>query len=133
MIIEDVNKFSKILNGRFINGVKNCKDLFYEDVEVYPSSAYILFENELHKVDVFNEVTICKLPFGNIVNNHFVVNDVILTNGEDVPLKFFVHPYFWKRFNNDSPEYGLNFISDDMSNRIIDNFDSCVYGTVFID
>ena len=54
-------------------------------------------------------------------------------NGEDVPLKFFVHPYFWKRFNNDSPKYGLNFISDDMRNRIIDNFDSCVYGTVFID
>ena len=41
--------------------------------------------------------------------------------------------YFWKRFNNDSPEYGLNFISDKMRNRIIDNFDSCVYGTVFID
>ena len=36
-------------------------------------------------------------------------------------------------FGNDFPEYGLNFISDDMRNRIIDNFDSCVYGTVFID
>ena len=133
MIIEDVDKFSSILNGRFINGVKNCKDLFYEDVEVFLSSAYILFEGNLHKVDVFNEVTICKLSFGDIINNHFVVNDIMLTNGEDVPLKFFVHPYFWKRFNNDSPEYGLNFISDDMRNRIIDNFDSCVYGTVFID
>lgn len=133
MIIEDVNKFSNILNGRFINGVKNCKDLFYEDVEVYPSSAYILFEDKLHKVDVCNYRSICKLSFGDIVNNHFVVNDTMLTNGEDVPLKFFVHHYFWKRFNNDSPEYGLNFISDDMRNRIIDNFDSCVYGTVFID
>ena len=64
MIIKDVKEFSSILNGRFINGVKNCKDLFYEDVEVFPSSAYILFEDNLHKVDVFNEVTICKLPFG---------------------------------------------------------------------
>ena len=133
MIIEYVDKFSSILNGRLINGVKNCKDLFYEDVEVYLSSAYILFEDKLHKVDVFNNMSICKLSFGDIINNHFVVNDTTLTNGEDVPLKFFVHPYFWKRFNNDSPEYGLNFISDDMRNRIIDNFDSCVYGTVFID
>lgn len=133
MIIEDVSEFSDILNGRFINGVKNCMDLFYEDVEVFPSSACILFEGKLHKVDVFNDKAVCKLSFGNIVNNHFVVNDVMLTNGEDIPLKFFVHPYFWKRFNNDSPEYGLNFISDEMRNRIIDNFDSCVYGTVFID
>ena len=133
MIIEDVNEFRNILNGRFINGVKNCKDLFYEDVEVFPNSAYILFEGNLHKVDVFNNVSICKLSFGDIVNNHFVVNDVTLTNGEDVPLKLFVHPYFWKRFNNDSPKYGLNFISDDMRNRIISNFNSCVYCTVFID
>lgn len=133
MIIEDVNKFSKILNGRFINGVKNCKDLFYEDIEVHPSSAYILFEGNLHKVDVFNDRNVCELFFGDIVNNHFVVNDVTLTNGEDVPLKFFVHPYFWKRFNNDSPEYGLKFVSEDMRNRIINNFNSCVYGTVFID
>ena len=133
MIIEDVSEFSNILNSRFINGVKNCMDLFYEDVEVYPSSAYILFEDKLHKVDVCNYVNICKLSFGNIVNNHFVVNDAMLTNGEDVPLKFFVHPYFWKRFNNDSPEYGLKFIGEDMRNRIINNFNSCVYGTVFID
>ena len=133
MIIEDVSEFSNILNSRFINGVKNCKDLFYEDIEVHPSSVLILFEGKLHKVDVSNEVTICKLSFGNIVNNHFVVNDIMLTNGEDIPLKLFVHPYFWKRFNNDSPDYGLKFISDDMRNRIIDNFDSCVYGTVFID
>ena len=133
MIIENVNEFSNILNGRFINGVKNCMDLFYEDVEVFPSSAYILFEGKLHNVGVFNDVNVCNLYFGNIVNNHFIVNDTMLTKGEDVPLKFFVHPYFWKRFNNDSPEYGLNFISDDMRNRIIDNFDSCVYGTVFID
>lgn len=133
MIIEDFSELSNILNGRFINGVKNCKDLFYEYVEVFPNSAYILFEGKLHKVDVFNNVSICKLSFGNIANNHFVVNDVTLTNGENVPLKFFVHPYFWKRFNNDSPEYGLNFISEDMRNRIINNFNSCVYGTVFID
>lgn len=133
MIIEDVNEFRNSLNGKFINGVKNCMDLFYEDVEVFPSLAYILFEGKLHKVDVFNDSNVCELSFGNIVNNHFVVNDTLLTNGEDVPLKFFVHPYFWKRFNNDSPEYGLNFISEDMRNRIINNFNSCVYGTVFID
>ena len=133
MIIEDVSEFSNILNGRFINGVKNCMNLFYEDVEVQPSSAYILFEGKLHKVDVFNDKSVCRLSFGDIENNHFVVNDSMLTNGEDVPLKFFVHHYFWKRFNNDSPEYGLNFISEDMRSRITNNFNSCVYGTVFID